>query len=524
MLKHVHNPKFWLSAIVLVWLTLILVTPNGHTAIAQPKITELQPPFKFVEADRQPLVAVRPPGSTVIMTETFSANFSPTKTLTGTVPLWRQIVNPTDTAGYYWDRVSSGTFANTAWSAVLQATPGLPLLTPGTSTYPAGQDTWLLYGPIDLSKYFYATLSFEYYLDATSGDQLIWGITTNGTDVIGYNQLGGNGSAEWTNGTFQFDRALWGNNTVYIAFGFKSGASPNGKGPFIRNVSLRGEPIYMVYMPLVLNNYPPTPTPTPTNTPIPALYSYTFDPGNTSDLASWGGAYYNSGSTKYGQCIPGQCSIHYTSAHGNPSDSLRLYTNGTYSFIASGPSAATTPSNFDLYVDISPWVIYPRWAGCAPWCPEVDLGDWYGIIFNASNDTFGANPSQFAYNKTYYRLYFYNGDSVKPIKMVLERCDGGSGSGSNSCHSLGSSSLPGNFIGSAGGFDTVHIQRQDAALKVWLNGADNPLISVNDGTYTGSNHGKFGVFIFSWTLNATQDPPVGYEMQVDFDNIKVYQP
>jgi hypothetical protein len=153
------------------------------------------------------------------------------------------------------------------------------------------------------------------------------------------------------------------------------------------------------------------------------------------------------------------------------------------------------------------------------------LGDWYGIIFNASNDTFGANPSQFQYNKAYYRLYFYNVDSVKPIAIELERCDGSSSSGSNTCYSLGTSSLPDSFIGSAGGFDTVHIQRRASGsgnIKVYVNGT--LLITATDTTYTGASYGKYGVFIFSWTQNATQDPPTGYEMQVDFDNIKVYQP
>ncbi|MFN8596976.1 MAG: hypothetical protein U0559_12440 [Anaerolineae bacterium] len=521
MVKHVKNPRFWLGAIVLVWLSLIFTTPTSQPAIAQPKVTELNPPFKFVEADRQPLVAVRPPGSTVIMTETFGVGFNPVTAVTGTVPLWRKVVNPTDTAGYYWGRVGSGAFVNTAWSAVAQATPGLPLLTPGSDPYPDGQDTWLLYGPIDLSKYFYATLDFEYYLDATSNDELMWGVTTDGSTVVGYNSLGGNGGAGWKSGTLQFDRALWGNSTAYIVFGFKSGANPSGLGPFIRNVSLRGESIYFVYAPLVVKDYPPTPTPTPTATPIPSLYSYTFDQANTSDLAAWGGAYYSGGSPKYGQCIPGQCSMHYTSAHGNPANSLRLYTTGVYHMMASSPNNIT-PDNFDLYMDISPWVIYPRSAGCPFGCPDNDIGDWYGIIFNASNDTFGANPSQFAYNKTYYRLYFYNVDSVKPINIQLDRCDGGSSSGTNTCNKLGASSLPANFIGNASGFDTVHIQRQASGpIQVWLN--DTLLISVSDTTYTGSGHGKFGAFIFSWTLNAQQEPPTGYEMQIDFDNIKVYQ-
>ncbi len=264
----------------------------------------------------------------------------------------------------------------------------------------------------------------------------------------------------------------------------------------------------------------PTPTPTPTATPILPLYGYTFDNG-TTDLNEWGGAFYNTGTTKYGQCLPGQCTIHYTTPHGNPGTSLRLYTNGLYSLIASSPNDIA-PNNFDLYVDISPWVIYPRNASCPYGCPDNDLGDWYGIIFNASADTFGTNPSQFNYNKTYYRVYFYNRDSVKPITIQLDRCEGHSDPTKNKCYQLGSHSLSTvNFIGNASGFDTVHILRlASGAIKVSLNGVE--LISVTDTTYSGSSHGKFGVFIFSWTLNATQNPPTGYEMQIDFDNVKMY--
>jgi hypothetical protein len=269
----------------------------------------------------------------------------------------------------------------------------------------------------------------------------------------------------------------------------------------------------------------PTPTPTNTPTPTPTPYGDTFDDSGQS-LARWGGAFYGTDSNdgaKYGQCVPGQCTIHTTYPHGNPGNSLRLYTNGLYKFKASSRiDNDILPNDYDLYVDISPWVIYPRDASCILYgCPSNDLGDWYGIIFNASNDTFGTNMSQFAYNGKYYRVYFYNVDSVKPIAIKLERCDGSSNPANNSCHNLGTSSMPPNFIGNAGGFDTVHIVRlASGTIQVWVDGSLR--ITANDNNYTGPSYGKYGVFIFSWTQNATQNPPVGYEMQVDFDNIKVY--
>ncbi|CAG0932068.1 hypothetical protein TFLX_02439 [Thermoflexales bacterium] len=508
--------RFWI-VIALLGCGLALIALAGEAVSAQPLRPELKPPFKFAERTAAPAAQTPPPGSTVLMTETFGASFAPVTDLNGSTPQWRIIRNPADSAGYHWDKVDASApiaFSHSAWSAARLVT-ATQVLTPGESIYPAGQDAWLIYGPLDLSKFVYAHLSFEYYLDSQAGDTLLWGYSADGETFYGNSQSGPLGT--WITDTFAF-RANSTFQTVYLAFAFNSQADPQGLGAFVRNVQLTAEPVKYGYLPLVLNNYA-----APTPTLVPPLFGYTFDQGDT-DLNKWGGAFYNTGNTKFGQCIPGQCAIHSTTAHGNPTNSLRLYTNGLYSFIASSPNDIA-PDDYDLYVDISPWVIYPK-GPCSPYgCPDDDFGDWYGIIFNASSDTFGTNPSGFHYNKPYYRVYFYNVDSVKPIAIRLERCDGAANSGENSCHKLASSSLPDNFIGNASGFDTVRIQRRASGsdnIKVWLNGT--LLITVTDTTYTGASHGKYGVFIFSWTQNATQNPPIGYEMQIDFDNILLYEP
>ena len=517
------NSKVLWIAVAFVCVNVALIALAG-AASAQPVTHELKPPFKFVETTQtsQPELSTMPPGSTVFMTETFGATFTATTSLVGTAPLWRVTVGTGDTAGYFWNKTSASTpvtFTSSAWSAARLFT-ATQVLTPGVSPYPAGQDTWLIYGPVDLSRYVYAHLSFESYVDSAVGDQLMWAMSPDGTTFYGNAQSGA--VRQWITNTYSF-RANPSYTGVYLAFAFNSHTNPQGLGAFIRNVRLTGEPIKYNYLSLVLNNHAdPTATPTPTPTPVPPLYGYTFDQGNTTDLNKWGGAFYNTGATKYGQCVPGQCAIHYTTPHGNPADSLRLYTNGLYSFIASSPNDIA-PDNYDLYVDMSPWVIYPRNADCPFGCPDNDWGDWYGVIFNASSDTFGANPSQFQYNKTYYRVFFYNRDAVRPIAIRLERCDGSSDPTQNSCHKLAeNTSLPSSFIGNASGFDTLHIQRLvSGSIQVWLN--DIPVLTANDATYTGASHGKYGALIFSWTRNATQNPPTGYEMQIDFDNIKLYQ-
>ena len=509
-----RNPKTLWTVLVLLIGSLVLIALAGQVVSAQSVNSDLKLPFRFAERVTALDALTPPPGSTVLMTETFGASFAPTTTLTGTIPQWRISVNPGDTAGYYWNRVSAGAFSNSAWSAT-QPITSAPMLTPGASTYPAGQDAWLIYGPINLSKYSYAHVSFEYYLGSRAGDTLLWGYSTDGQTFYGNNQSGPLGT--WITDTFSF-RANATSQSVYLAFAFKSQTNPQGLGAFVRNVRLTGEPIKYNYLPLVMNNYA-----APTPTPIPPLYGYTFNPGNTTDLADWGGAFYSSGDTKYGQCIPGQCAVNNvgnTTARGNPANSLRLFTNGLYSFVASSPNDVA-PDDYDLYVDMSPWVIYPKDA-CSPYgCPANDLGDWYGVIFNASNSTFGTTPGDFKYLTQYYRLYFYNLDSVKPVAIRLDRCAGAS---DFTCTKLAENSLPSDFIGNASGFDTVHIRRlASGSIQVWLNGAS--VITAYDNSYTTSNgHGKYGVLIFSWTRNATQDPPIGYQMQVDFDNIKLYQP
>ena len=505
-----HSTTLWM-VVALLGCGLALIALAGQVVSAQPLVNELKPPFGFAELPMAPEAQTPPPGSTVLLTENFGTSFNPTTSLTGSTPLWRKFANPGDTAGYYWNKVSAGAFSNSAWSAAEPITSA-PMLTPGVSNYPAGQDTWLIYGPIDLSRFVYGHVSFEYYLDSQTGDTLLWGYSTDGQTFYGNSQSGP--LSKWITDTFSF-RANSTFQTVYLGFAFNSHASPQGKGPFVRNVRLTGEPLKFGYLPLVMSNYA-----APTPTPLPPLYGYTFDQGST-DINQWGGPYYSTTNTKFGQCVTGQCTMHTTFPHGNPGNSLRLYTNGTYNLVASSPNDIA-PDNYDLYVDISPWQIYPRYGGCAPWCDPNDIGTWYGIIFNASADTFGANPSQFAYNKRYYRLFFYPIDATKPIAIRLDRCDGNADPSKNNCSVLGvSTTLPSNFTGNASGFDTIHIQRlASGSIRVWLN--DVSVFTVSDATYTGASFGKYGTFIFASAYNATQNPPSGYEIQVDFDNIKLY--
>lgn len=487
---------------------LALIALASQVVSAQPVNRDLKPPFRYAERTSALEAQTQPPGSTVLMTETFGVSFAPVTTLSGSTPQWRIIVNPGDTAGYYWDSVDKLgavvpiTFSHSAWSATRLFT-ATQVLTPGVNTYPAGQDTWLIYGPIDLSKFVYSHLSFEYYLDSRAGDTLVWGYSTDGQTFYGNSQSGPLGT--WITDTFAF-RTNPTFQSVYLAFAFDSQASPQGKGAFVRNVRLTGEPLKYSRLPIVMNNYAP-----PTPTPVPPLFGpYTFDV-NSTDLDHWGGTYNGVGSGSGGTYGYGQFA-RTNPTHGNPGKSLTLYNGAYWVMTASSPNTDQLPNDFELSVDMSPWVIYPR-AACAPSCDGSNLGNMYGVIFNASSDTFGSHPGQFNFNGQFYMAFFYNIDATKPIGVKLRRCNNGS------CTTLKTNqNLPAGLVnGNAAYWDNVVIRRVGANIDISVNGTS--LINFTDGTYL---NGRYGVFIFPSDGNYTAYPvDLNYAMQVDFDNIQV---
>jgi len=500
------NSKALWIAVAFVCVNVALIALAGQ-ASAQPVTHELRPPFTFIKTAQssRPELATVPPGSTVLMTETFGATFTATTSLVGTIPLWRVTVGADDTAGYFWDKAGASTpiaFTNSAWSAARLFT-ATQVLTPGVSSYPAGQDTWLIYGPFDLSRYVYAHLSFEAYLDSKTGDTLQWAMSPNGQTFYGDSQSGPVG--QWITNTYSF-RADSSYTGVYLAFAFNSHTNPQGLGAFIRNVRLTGEPIKYGYLPIVMNNFAePTATPTPTPTPIPPLYGYTFDQPNPtgpgSDLALWGGEFYGTGSGDFGSYAYGQ---KVRVGHGNPGNSLSLYTTASYITAGTSPNNYA-PANFDLYVDTSPWRIYPS--------------DYYGVIFGASDNTFGANPGDFRGSGSFYFLYYGTGDtSVQTKGIRLDVCNGGkcyrlTGNSSNN----GFIAVPPSFVGNSLSWDTLHVQRDGTAINVWVN--NTAVITVNDSTFTGSR--KWGLGLIA-SVNDPTYPPVGGQFAIDYDNIKLY--
>src|SRR5512134_2888741 len=93
-----NSTTLWMM-FALLGCGLALIALASQVVSAQSVSHDLKPPFRFAERTTAPEAQTPPPGSAVLMTETFGASFAPVTTLTGSTPQWRIIVNPGDTAG-----------------------------------------------------------------------------------------------------------------------------------------------------------------------------------------------------------------------------------------------------------------------------------------------------------------------------------------------------------------------------------------------------------------------------------------
>jgi len=116
-------------------------------------------------------------------------------------------------------------------------------LDPASSNYPNNMNSWMVYGPFDLSDASDAELLFYYWNESESGsDYFKWMASTNGTTFYGYQVSGNSGGWQYVN----FDLTsvptlgnLCGDSTVWIAFKFDSNSSITYKGAFVDNIILQ---------------------------------------------------------------------------------------------------------------------------------------------------------------------------------------------------------------------------------------------------------------------------------------------
>lgn len=158
------------------------------------------------------------------------------------------------------------------------------LLDISSDGYPANVDSWLIYGPIDMSNVVDASLTFDYWLDADTGDEFGVAVSTSGTDSANFTgiQTNSGGSGGWSMASHNLASYI-GESVVFIGFKFSSDATGSTKtGALLDNVEILVENPQDVYLPVIRIDPTPTPSPTPT---VPPSSDYRDD--FTDDIDGW---------------------------------------------------------------------------------------------------------------------------------------------------------------------------------------------------------------------------------------------
>jgi subtilisin-like proprotein convertase family protein len=169
--------------------------------------------------------------SVPIMTQTFEGTFPPA---TG----WSVFdANPYDGKEYYWDDDDYKHY-NGSWAA-WPANGGADGVDPAQSMYPANMDTWMIYGPFDLSNAKSANVAFMLWRQIELNyDHIFFGISSDG---MTYNGLSWDGSADWENKVFDLNPYL-GDDEVWMGWHFISDGSIQYEGSWIDEIMLDFEP------------------------------------------------------------------------------------------------------------------------------------------------------------------------------------------------------------------------------------------------------------------------------------------
>lgn len=142
---------------------------------------------------------------------------------------------------------------------------------PETDGYPGNADSWLIYGPMDMTGIEDADLSFNYLFEADAGDVFSVLLSTDTQNWEG-KQTDNGGNGQWLGRSYALSEFA-GQPAVYLAFTFESNANgdPNKFGAFVDDIVIRFNYGNKAYLPHVQVQPSPTPTvpPTPTATATP---------------------------------------------------------------------------------------------------------------------------------------------------------------------------------------------------------------------------------------------------------------
>jgi hypothetical protein len=213
---------------------------TGATLLpAPPPGAELYPAQPDADRSIEPSATAMPEnlnGTVTLVDEDFEGTFPQDS--------WRTLDSDgTHNGEYYWDdddaMASSG--KNSTWAA----NGGKNGLDPVQYNYPNNMQSWMIYGPFDLSDATSAHFNFHYWnISEINYDYLGWYASPNGKDFYGQ-RVSGN-STGWKPVSINLASVpAFGNmlddSSVWIAFRFTSDGSDTYRGAFIDQVSVQKE-------------------------------------------------------------------------------------------------------------------------------------------------------------------------------------------------------------------------------------------------------------------------------------------
>jgi immune inhibitor A len=146
---------------------------------------------------------------------------------------WSLYDTNNDGLEYFWDDDAFKPYAG-GWSA-WPANGGANSLSPATNNYPNNMDSWMIYGPFDLSTAGDAQTVFQLWRAIETGyDYAFFGTSGDGTNFNGYSW---DGNVDWAQITVGYaDRV--GDNSVWVGWLFHSDGSVTDKGPFVDEITI----------------------------------------------------------------------------------------------------------------------------------------------------------------------------------------------------------------------------------------------------------------------------------------------
>ncbi|MCA9921039.1 MAG: hypothetical protein KC421_01640 [Anaerolineales bacterium] len=401
------------------------------------------------------------------------------------VTAWTNVINDTFESGiggtavdldgatngeYFWatSTYTAGAGTTSAWATGGGAQGSA--LTAGTDNYPPNAESALTYGPVDLSSYAIAQLSYDYWTETEAATDLLQvRISTDGTNFSLLSSFDGSSSG-WQSDSINLN-SYAGEAQVWVRFYFTSNGSTEDMGVFIDNVLLEASDAQLVYLPVVRKD--PTPTPTPTATPVPYFY---FDDFSDS----------NSGWPKVD--------------HRNVSDDCYrwVYKNDVYhadicddrTDIKASPLVNLPTGDYEIEVDA-------RFS-------TPDSGWWtaYGIIFDGKDDP---NPSNPDLGDFYMLWVLWEGTGQGKYKLINDvpgqQKDVFDWRALPSAYKYGSSNNE---------WNTWRIVRTNSTISIYLN--DQFVTTAGASRPTTNYQVLFGVYVSTYETN---------KLSVEFDNYKV---